>query len=64
MLNDSERDIAPKFYQTLISKRSIEEMSEDLEKYGFIVEYIQKVNDRIFGSVKLGKVRLIDNETI
>ena len=64
LLNDSERDIAPKFYQTLISKKSIEEMSEDLEKYGFIVEYIQKVNDRIFGSVKLGKVRLIDNETI
>ena len=63
-LNEYERDIAPKFYQTLISKKSIEEMGIDLEKYGFIVEYIEKINDRIFGAVKLGKVRLIDNEKL
>ena len=64
LLNESERAIAPKFYQTLISKKSIEEMHKDLKKYGFIVEYIEKNNDRIFGSVKLGKIRLIDNETL
>ena len=37
-------------------------MIEDLENYGFIVDYIEKVNDRIFGAVRLGKIRLLDNE--
>ena len=55
LLKESERIIAPKFYQTLISKKDIDEMIEDLENYGFIVDYIEKVNDRIFGAVRLGK---------
>ncbi len=64
LLNDNERDIAPNFYKTLVSKKSVEEMTQDLENFGFIVEYIEKKNNRIFGAVKLGKVRLIDNETL
>ena len=60
----NERDIAPNFYKTLVSKKSVEEMTQDLENFGFIVEYIEKKNNRIFGAVKLGKVRLIDNETL
>jgi len=39
-------------------------MTQDLENFGFIVEYIERKNNRIFGAVKLGKVRLIDNETL
>ena len=64
LLKESERIIAPKFYQTLISKKDIDEMIEDLENYGFIVDYIEKVNDRIFGAVRLGKIRLLDNEKL
>jgi pantoate--beta-alanine ligase len=64
LMNKKERIIAPKFYKTLISKKNIDEMIKDLKKYGFIVEYIEKMDGRIFGAVKLGKIRLIDNEKL
>ncbi len=60
-LTPSEREIAPKFYEILSSNLSDEAVIEELEKIGFRVDYITSINNRRYGAVYLGKVRLIDN---
>ena len=64
LLTDEERLIAPKFYEALKSKNSIREIKKRLKNHGFKVEYIEVYDERIFGAVKIGNVRLIDNEKI
>lgn len=64
LLTSEERLIAPKFYDALKSKKSISEIKKRLNNYGFKVEYIEVYDERIFGAVKIGNVRLIDNEKI
>jgi len=63
-LTKEQRKTAPKFYQILKSKKSVAAKKSELKKTGFEIDYIEKYKDRIFGAVKLGKVRLIDNVKI
>ncbi|RMD49486.1 MAG: pantoate--beta-alanine ligase [Ignavibacteria bacterium] len=63
-LTEDERKIAPKFYQILSSGLNDEETKIKLEEAGFKVDYIQTIDDRKFGAVFLGNVRLIDNVQI
>ena len=52
---------APLFYQTLSSGKAPEEIQSELEANGFVVDYIEERDDRLFGAVFLEDVRLIDN---
>lgn len=60
-LSEDERQKAKLFPQTLKSGLSINRIKNILKQNGFKVEYVEKLNNRIFGAVYLGKVRLIDN---
>ena len=60
-LTPAERQTAPKFHAILTGDGSDQEKSQQLERSGFQVDYVQTRDGRIFGAVFLGKVRLIDN---
>lgn len=60
-LNDTDRVKASLFPTTLISGLPIKKIKELLKRKGFKVEYVEKINGRLFGAVYLGNVRLIDN---
>ena len=64
LLTEEEKKIAPLFYQYLSSGKSVEQISGELESAGFKVDYLKIREDRIFGAVFLGNVRLIDNVKI
>lgn len=64
LLTEDERKLAPKFYQWLSSGKSIDEIKQGLKNDGFIIDYIEEIDNRRFGAVHLGKVRLIDNVKI
>ena len=64
LLTENERKLAPRFYKWLSSDKSIDEIKKGLEKDGFIIDYIEEIDNRRFGAVHLGKVRLIDNVKI
>lgn len=53
--------VAPQFAKLLASKQSLEEIKTKLSQCGFIVEYIEEQENRRYGAVRLGGVRLIDN---
>lgn len=61
LLIEEDRKLAPLFSKLLKSVKSDSEISEELVKNGFRVDYIQTISGRRFGAVHLGKVRLIDN---
>ncbi|MEG8947511.1 pantoate--beta-alanine ligase [Rosettibacter firmus] len=61
LLTDEERKIAVNFPELLKSKKSANQIKEELEKLGFKVDYIEDIEGRRFGAVHIGKVRLIDN---
>lgn len=61
LLSHEQRKKAPEFPKLLGSNYSLTEIHSQLEKAGFIVDYIEEKNGRRFGAVRLGKVRLIDN---
>lgn len=61
LLTEDERKLAPKFYQWFNSNNSINEIKKRLAMDGFEVEYIEEIDNRRFGAVHLGNVRLIDN---
>lgn len=61
LLTKQEREIAPHFYKILSQHYSITQTEEELVKSGFKVDYIEDLENRRFGAVYLGKVRLIDN---
>tara|TARA_B100000315_G_scaffold260919_1_gene327341 strand:- start:2675 stop:3448 length:774 start_codon:yes stop_codon:yes gene_type:complete len=58
-VKDSEK--APKFHTLLSSDLPSNEVKFHLEKKGFKVDYIEEFQNRRFGAVYLGDVRLIDN---
>ncbi|MGQ9820127.1 MAG: pantoate--beta-alanine ligase [Candidatus Kapaibacteriales bacterium] len=64
LLNPEQIKLAIEFPKLLSSGKSIRSIKNTLAKKGFRVEYIEKLNDRIFGAVYLGNVRLIDNVKI
>jgi pantoate--beta-alanine ligase len=63
-LSAAERERAPNFYRVLKSKQTLAQMKIELEKNGFEVDYLEELQGRRFGAVKLGEVRLIDNVEI
>lgn len=63
-LPPEERRRAPLFYELLKSDLNSCDVIARLVSSGFIVDYIEEINDRRYGAVRLGKVRLIDNVPI
>lgn len=60
-LSNSEINLAPMLYQTLIDQDSLEEKRERLKALGFEVEYLDVFEGRLLAAVHLSGVRLIDN---
>ena len=64
-LTPSQRQEAPKFFELLSKRGDDSQISEELVKCGFEVDYVVSRKDRRYGAVTLGsngnKVRLIDN---
>jgi pantoate--beta-alanine ligase len=61
LLKEEEKIIAPNFYKILKLKEDTENVKRQLDLSGFKVDYVEDLDDRRFGAVFLGKVRLIDN---
>jgi pantoate--beta-alanine ligase len=65
LLSADERARAPSLHRLLASslseRRSTDEVTEDLTREGFDVEYVADLEGRRLAAVRLGKVRLIDN---
>jgi pantoate--beta-alanine ligase len=60
-LSEAERSKALLFPQLLKSSKSCDEIISQLEQNGFNVDYIKEIDNRRFGAVTIGSVRLIDN---
>ncbi len=61
LLNKEQREKASIFSKLLQSKKNDDEIKRSLLKEGFEIDYIETLDERRFGAVFLGKVRLIDN---
>lgn len=61
LLNERERELAPLLYRILKTSITCQEARTDLEKSGFVVDYVEEHWGRRFAAAFLGKVRLIDN---
>ncbi len=64
LLNEIDRKLAPWFNKILKMNISADEAKKRLEENGFAVDYVEDYNNRRLAAVRLGKVRLIDNEKI
>jgi len=63
-LSDEDKIKAIEFPKLLSSTLSDDKIKALLKSKGFKVEYIEQINNRRFGAVYLGNVRLIDNVKI
>lgn len=61
LLSKNDRSKAARFPKMLNSGKTDGQIIESLTEEGFKVDYIETHNNRIFGAVFLGNVRLIDN---
>lgn len=61
LLTETERELAPRLYRILKSSATCQEAKAELEKSGFVVDYVEEHWGRRFAAAFLGKVRLIDN---
>ncbi len=61
LLTKKNRSIAPKLFKTVSTGEKIEKMKSELTKLGFVVDYIEEIDNRVLVAAKLGEVRLIDN---
>lgn len=61
LLSSEARTLAGEFARTLRDGSDPAEISEQLERLGFTVEYVTEIEGRRFGAVVLDGVRLIDN---
>ena len=65
LLTETERKIASICSQILMTEGlSTAERAKQLTEAGFQVDYIDEIEGRRFGAVRIGKVRLIDNVAI
>jgi len=64
LLTPEQFAIAHNFPKILALKTSIADIIEQLEKQGFIVNYVEEYDGRRFAAVRFGEVRLIDNMVI
>ncbi|OQB89859.1 MAG: Pantothenate synthetase [Verrucomicrobia bacterium ADurb.Bin122] len=60
-LSPAERALAPSFYKILSTATTAADAREQLEKSGFVVDYVEDHALRRYGAVRLGATRLIDN---
>ncbi len=60
-LGAAERRKAPQFPRVLASASTVEQARRELAALGFDVDYVEEVDGRRMGAVRLGGVRLIDN---
>ena len=60
-LSPADRRRASRFYQVLVSARTADAASRELQASGFSVDYVKDCGGRRLGAVRLGGVRLIDN---
>lgn len=60
-LNPTQRQLASKFAQIFHQNKSCEQIIEELNAIGVLVDYIEEHDERRFAAVKIGDVRLIDN---
>ncbi len=60
-LSPAERVLAPRFHAVLAGAATPAEARTELEKSGFVVDYVEERGGRRFGAVRLGPTRLIDN---
>lgn len=60
-LGPADRRRAPRFHAALASAASAEAAARALRAEGFAVDYVEDVDGRRVGAVRLGGVRLIDN---
>lgn len=60
-LTPDERAQAPAFARALRESPTPQEARERLKRDGFEVDYVEDIEGRRYGAVKLGTVRLIDN---
>jgi pantoate--beta-alanine ligase len=60
-LNAGDRAKAPAFYRALAHASTADEAARSLRASGFTVDYVEDLEERRLGAVRLGDVRLIDN---
>ena len=60
-LNTADRAKAPAFHRALVDSSTAGEAVRSLRASGFVVDYVEDVEGRRLGAVRLGNVRLIDN---
>jgi pantoate--beta-alanine ligase len=60
-LSEDARKTAPAFYAALKNYVAANDARSALEAKGFHVDYIEDIDNRRYGAVKIGGVRLIDN---
>jgi pantoate--beta-alanine ligase len=60
----SEQEKASAIFKTISQAKSAQEASELLTQEGFIVDYVEDVEDRRYVAATLASVRLIDNVKI
>ena len=63
-LTAKQRKIAPKLYATICSEQPLKQMRQQLESYGFKLDYLEIMDNRLLVAAYLGTVRLIDNVAI
>jgi pantoate--beta-alanine ligase len=56
-----DREKAPAFHRALVESVTPQEAARVLRASGFVVDYVEDVDGRRLGAVRLGGVRLIDN---
>lgn len=56
-----DRQKAPRFYEVLSSATAANTACRELQAAGFAVDYVEDLDGRRLGAVRLGDVRLIDN---
>ncbi len=61
LLTAQQRLKAPNLYRIITSNKTPENMKIELGTLGFVVEYLEIMEDRLLVAATLGKVRLIDN---
>ena len=60
-LTTLQRKVAPQLYATLVANSSLSEKRQQLTNFGFDVDYLEVLGDRLLVAASLGEIRLIDN---
>ncbi|KAA9132046.1 pantoate--beta-alanine ligase [Marinihelvus fidelis] len=60
-LSPAERAMAPGFHRALVQQASADDAAQALQAAGFDVDYVEDIDGRRLGAVRLGSTRLIDN---